>query len=240
MIAQFIVSRFTRVTGLFRNFLLTALLPTAASAQTDTLPQGFVYVETVIPDAIFEIRYQGADNFIGRRITGYERPVAILSKPAAQALAKVADELRQQGYKLKIFDAYRPQRAVDDFVRWAADPEDRRMQARYYPGIDKAKLIPKGYIALHSGHSRGSTVDLTLVTTSADGPVELDMGTRWDHFGPESAPNSDAVTPRQRANRELLRTAMLDNGFVPIAEEWWHFTLRDEPHPDTYFDFPVR
>ena len=172
MITQTLLTWYSRMTWLSRKFLLTALLPTAATAQTEALPDGFVYADTLIPDAVFEMRYYSIDNFIGRRITGYEKPVAILSRPAALALAQVADELRPLGFRLKIFDAYRPQRAVDDFVRWAADTHDRRMQARYYPDIDKADLIPQGYIAPHSGHSRGSTVDLTLVTLVDEKPVE--------------------------------------------------------------------
>jgi len=211
-----------------------------AIAPAGTLPDGFVHVDEVIPGIVLEIRYYTSDNFTGRRVNGYEQPAAILTEQAATALRRVADDLGEFGFGLKIYDAYRPQRAVDDFVHWAGDPADQRMKSRYYPDVDKANLIRDGYIAARSGHSRGSTLDLTLVYPGPEGPRELDMGTGWDFFGPESWPASRAVTPVQRAHRMLLRSVMEQHGFVPLEQEWWHFTLRDEPFPDRYFDFPVR
>jgi D-alanyl-D-alanine dipeptidase len=225
---------------LLRTLLFILLAVTGGVAPAAGLPAGFVHVDEVIPDIALDIRYYSEDNFTGRRVAGYERPAGILTKQAALALQDVAAELARFGLGLKIYDAYRPQRAVDDFVQWARDPGDQRMKSRYYPQVDKANLIEEGYIAEHSGHSRGSTVDLTLVSPGPDGPRELDMGTGWDVFGPESWPDSRAVTPEQRAHRLLLRVLMERHGFEPLQQEWWHFTLRDEPFPDKYFDFPVR
>ena len=148
-------------------------------------------------------------------------------------------DLEAFGLGLKVFDAYRPQRAVDHFVRWAEDLDDTRMKAKYYPGVEKKHLFRDGYIAARSGHSRGSTVDLTIVSLGPDDPVELDMGTGWDYFGPRSWPASLDVSPQQRANRMLLQSLMVKHGFKPLAEEWWHFTLKDEPFPKTYFDFVI-
>jgi len=225
---------------LLRTLTLLLLAVSAGPAPARGLPDGFVYVNEVIPDIALEIRYCSTDNFTGHRVEGYERPVAILTEPAAAALQRVAAELQDYGLGLKIYDAYRPQRAVDDFVQWAGDLGDQRTKARYYPHVDKANLFRDGYIARRSGHSRGSTVDLTLVDTVQDAPRDLDMGSGWDYFGPESWPDSQAATPAQRAHRLLLRTLMEKHGFAPLAQEWWHYTLRDEPFPDTYFDFPVR
>jgi D-alanyl-D-alanine dipeptidase len=225
---------------LLRMLLCFLLVVTGSAVATEGLPAGFVYVEEVIPDIVLEIRYGSEDNFTGRRVEGYEQPSAILTEQAALALQHVAAELESFGLGLKIYDAYRPQRAVDDFVQWAKDPGEQRMKSRYYPHVDKAKLIEEGYIAERSGHSRGSTVDLSLISPGPEGPQELDMGTVWDYFGPESWPDSKTVTPDQRAHRMLLRLLMEKHGFVPLQQEWWHFTLRDEPFPDKYFDFPIR
>ena len=202
------------------------------------LPAGFVYLDAAIPDLMVELRYFTSENFVGRPVDGYVHAHAILSKPAAAALAKVQDDLRPFGLGLKVFDAYRPQRAVDHFVRWAADLEDRKTKPTYYPDVAKKNLFKEGYIAARSSHSRGSTVDVTIVSRGADGAVEeLDMGSPWDFFGAISWPTSTAVSGQQRANRSLLRTLMIAHGFQPYAQEWWHFTLKDEPHPETYFDF---
>jgi len=225
---------------LLRTLLFILLALAGRVAPAAGLPAGFVHVDEVIPGIVLDIRYYSEDNFTGRRVSGYERPAAILTKQAALALQDVAAELAGFGLGLKIYDAYRPQRAVDAFVQWARDPGDQRMKSRYYPQVDKGNLIEAGYIAERSGHSRGSTVDLTLVSPGPDGPRELDMGTGWDYFGPESWPDSRAVTPEQRAHRLLLRVLMERHGFAPLQQEWWHFTLRDEPFPDKYFDFPVR
>jgi D-alanyl-D-alanine dipeptidase len=165
--------------------------------------------------------------------------VCILTAAAAVALGQVQDELRPFGLGLKIFDAYRPQRAVDDFVAWSGDQSRQEMKSRYYPDIRKEDLLRDGYIAARSGHTRGSTVDVTLVSLHG-ARDQLDMGTPWDFFSPMSWPTSAVVAPGQRAHRLLLQTLMTKHGFVPLQEEWWHFTLKAEPFPDTYFDFPVR
>lgn len=199
---------------------------------------GFVSLGEAIPDLLLDIRYYSSFNFIGERIDGYEAPAALLTLEAARALKDVSDEAVKRGYRLKIFDAYRPQRAVDHFMRWAADPEDTRMKRYFYPDLDKEVLIPQGYIAEHSGHSRGSTVDLTLFDMAAQ--KEMDMGGTFDFFGERSHPDYPGVTGAQSANRLLLRKLMIGRGFRPLAEEWWHFTLEQEPRPDTYFTFPVR
>lgn len=225
---------------LLRTLSILLLAVSAVTTQAGGLPAGFVYVDNLIPEIVLEIRYYSEDNFTGRRVTGYERPVGIISEQAADALQRVATELKEFGLGLKIYDAYRPQRAVDDFVQWAKNPDDQSKKAIYYPEVDKASLIRDGYIAKRSGHSRGSTVDLTLVYPGLGGPQELDMGTGWDYFGLESWPDSHAVTPVQRAHRMLLRVLMEKHGFAPLEQEWWHFTLRDEPFPDKYFDFPIR
>jgi D-alanyl-D-alanine dipeptidase len=203
-----------------------------------SLPEGFVYLDEVIPDAIYEVRYYTDYNFVGRRIDGYLVPRVVLTAEAAEALAGVAEEMRGRGLILKIFDGYRPQQAVDHFVRWAQDLEDQRMKAHFYPEVDKKDLFPRGYIAEKSGHSRGSTVDLTLA--DAITKEELDMGSGFDFFGEISHHDTHLITDQQRQNRELLRDAMVRHGFLPYAEEWWHYTLADEPYPDTYFDFPVQ
>lgn len=200
-------------------------------------PSGFVSISEAVPDAILEIRYYSTYNFVGDRIDGYEEPLAFITKEAAVALKKVSDELVSKGYRLKIYDAYRPQCAVTNFVRWAKDVNDTRMKEYFYPGLEKDQLFPQGYIMEHSGHSRGSTVDLTLFDMKTE--KEVDMGGTFDYFGKESHPDYKGITDQQYANRMLLREVMLKHGFKPLDEEWWHFTLADEPYPDTYFTFPV-
>ncbi|MBQ6441549.1 MAG: M15 family metallopeptidase [Lachnospiraceae bacterium] len=210
------------------------------SAENETLASessDFVLVSEVIPDVIQEIRYYSTYNFVGDRIAGYEEPVAILTKEAAAALKEVSDELQQKGYRLKIYDAYRPQMAVENFVNWAKDLTDVRMKAYFYPELEKNVLFSQGYISSHSGHSRGSTVDLTLVDMRTG--KEVDMGGTFDYFGELSHPAYRGITEEQYQNRMLLRDAMTAHGFKPISTEWWHFTLKDEPYPDTYFTFPV-
>ncbi len=202
-------------------------------------PDGFVDIQRAVPGVVVDLRYFSEDNFVGQPIDGYQSDTCYVTRQAADALAAVQADLAAFGLSLKVFDAYRPQRAVDHFVRWAEDLDDTKMKAAYYPGVAKAHLFRDGYIAARSGHSRGSTVDLTLVSLDSGQPVELDMGTGWDFFGPESWPSSTAVTPQQRANRMLLQLLMVKHGFKPLAEEWWHFTLVDEPFPETYFDFVV-
>ena len=197
----------------------------------------FVNIGDTIPDVILEIRYYSTYNFIGDRIDGYEQPTALLTKEAARALKAASDTFIQKGYRIRLFDAYRPQRAVDHFVRWAKDKDDIRMKNIFYPDVNKEDLFLKGFIAAHSGHSRGSTVDITLFDMKSG--LDLDMGGYFDFFGQSSFSNHKDITTIQRNNRDLLKDVMQDNGFLPIQEEWWHFTLKDEPFPDTYFDFPV-
>ena len=199
----------------------------------------FVEITEIIPDAILEIRYYSTYNFVGTRIDGYLQPTALLTRQAADSLRAVSDELLAKGYRLKIYDAYRPQRAVDHFVRWAADVSDTLMKPYFYPDLDKSVLFEQEYIMEKSGHTRGSTVDLTLFDLATE--KEVDMGGTFDWFGEESHPDYTAtITPEQFANRMLLREAMLRHGFKPLESEWWHFTLANEPYPDTYFTFPVR
>ena len=197
----------------------------------------FVLLSEAVPDAILEIRYYSTYNFVGDRIDGYEEPLALLTKEAAAALQEVSDELVDKGYRLKIYDAYRPQMAVTNFMEWALDPDDVRMKEYFYPELEKDVLFPQGYIAEHSGHSRGSTVDLTLFDMKTE--KEVDMGGTFDYFGELSHPDYTDITEEQYENRMILRDAMLGHGFKPLEEEWWHFTLEDEPYPDTYFTFPV-
>lgn len=201
-------------------------------------PEDFVDVQRVISGIRIEPRYFGSDNFVGRPIAGYEADVVYLTTAAASALSRVQDDLAREGLGLKVFDGYRPQRAVDDFVRWAEEPDDRTTKDAYFPSVDKSTLIPDGYIAERSGHSRGSTVDVTLI--DLDSGEEVDMGSPYDFFDPVSWPSSDSIPDAARENRMKLRDVMLRHGFDPLTEEWWHFTLRNEPYPDRYFDFPVR
>ena len=197
----------------------------------------FVMISDVVPDVILEIRYYSTYNFVGDRIDGYEQPTALLTKEAASALKDVSDDVKSQGYRLKIYDAYRPQKAVNHFEKWAKDVDDTRMKDYFYPELDKSVLFEQGYIANHSGHSRGSTVDLTLFDEKTG--KELDMGGTFDYFGELSHPDYKNITKKQYDNRMILRQAMVNHGFEPLDEEWWHFTLKDEPYPDTYFTFSV-
>lgn len=214
---------------------------TLTAAQTSTLPKGFVYVDQVVPGIKIDLRYAAGHNFVGVPIDGYLQPRCILTDKAAQALKAVEDELQLFGLSLKIFDGYRPQRAVDHFVRWAEDVHDTRMKAEFYPDVKKESLFREEYIAAKSSHSRGSTVDLTL-TPRAAGPADpgLDMGSGFDLFDPKSWPTSLDVPPEARAHRMLLQLVMKKHGFEPYPKEWWHFTLKNEPFPHTYFDFPVQ
>jgi len=197
----------------------------------------FVLLADYVPSIIQEIRYYSTYNFIGDRIEGYEDPCAIVTKEAARALQSVSGELASQGYRIKVFDAYRPATAVKRFVQWSVDDLDLRMKPFFYPDLDKAELFKRGYIASRSSHSRGSTVDITLLDMTTG--KEVDMGGPFDLFSERSHPDYRGVTPEQYENRQYLREAMLRNGFEPIFCEWWHFTLANEPYPDTYFEFPV-
>lgn len=215
---------------------LVAALGTSAAVAQDR-PATFVDAASVVPGLIVEMRYFGAHNFVGRPIAGYDRSVCLLTQEAAEALADVAGDLATMGLVLKLFDCYRPTRAVAHFMRWAQDLSDLAGKAEFYPDVDKRNLFRDGYIAERSGHSRGSTVDVTIA--SPDGRP-LDMGTMFDLFSPRSWPSDTGISPEARANRALLATAMTRRGFVPYDKEWWHFTLAREPFPNTYFDFPVR
>ena len=197
----------------------------------------FVLLGDYVPGIVQEIRYYSTYNFVGERIDGYEEPVAILTLEAARALKSVSNELNVQGYRLKIFDAYRPARAVKHFVLWGIEDLDLRMKPFFYPVLEKQELFARGYIASQSSHSRGSTVDLTLLDMRTG--KEADMGSPFDLFSEVSHPDYRGVTAEQYENRMLLQKVMVRNGFQPIDCEWWHFTLRDEPSPETYFDFPV-
>lgn len=208
--------------------LLLAL--TLYAGQAEPLPQSaFTDVTRTLPATIFDLRYSTGNNFIGSPIDGYDAPRCYLTHEAAAALAGVQKSLASQGQRLRIFDCFRPQRAVDHFVRWARDLNDTKMKRDYYPNVEKKDLFRDGYIAEHSGHSRGSTVDLTI-----DG---LDMGTPFDFFDPRSHTDAEALTPTQHANRMALKAVMEANGFSNYPEEWWHFTLKHEPFKERYFDF---
>ncbi len=198
---------------------------------------GFVLLADFVPDIVQEIRYYSTYNFIGDRINGYEEPCAILTKEAARALKAVSDEAKVMGYRLKIFDAYRPARAVKHFVLWGIEDLDLRMKPFFYPKLEKQELFMRGYIASQSSHSRGSTVDLTLLDMTTG--QEVDMGSSFDLFSEKSHSGFKGITDEQYANRMTLQSLMVRNGFEPIDCEWWHFTLADEPYPDTYYDFPV-
>ncbi|MBR1910239.1 MAG: M15 family metallopeptidase [Lachnospiraceae bacterium] len=198
---------------------------------------GFVLLADFVPQIIQEIRYYSTYNFIGDRIDGYEEPFALLTKEAARALKSVAAEVMVQGYRLKVFDAYRPVSAVKHFVLWGIEDQDIRMKPYFYPDLEKQELFIKGYIAKQSSHSRGSTVDLTLLDMKSG--KELDMGSPFDLFGPISHPDYKGITDEQYENRMILQNVMIRNGFKTIDCEWWHFTLDGEPFPDTYFEFPV-
>ena len=220
---------------------LSGWRPVADSLFTEgaSVPADFVLLSDVCPDIMQEIRYYTTFNFVGRRIPGYTRPLAYLSRPAADSLRAVSKELKQRGYRLKVFDAYRPQQAVAYFIRWARDVDDQVMKPYFYPDCPKSELFHRGYLAHKSGHSRGSTVDVTLFVDSLQ--RDADMGSTYDLLGEASHFSyTTGLSPQQISNRRLLRDVMSRHGFRPIACEWWHFTLRNEPYPNTYFDFEIR
>ncbi|MFM9373521.1 M15 family metallopeptidase [Streptomyces sp. Da 82-17] len=242
--------------------LALAVTPSPAQARPEpTAPDAFVALRDVDPTILQEIRYTTDHNFVGDPIDGYRQPMCILTEPAAEALHEAQSKLLRQGYSLKVYDCYRPQRAVDHFVRWAKDLDDERMKAEFYPQVDKSRLFADGYIAEKSGHSRGSTVDLTVVKLPAAptrpyvpgeplvpcyAPQDerfpdnsVDMGTGFDCFDTLSHTDDPRITGEQRANRDLLRGTLAEQGFVNLPEEWWHFTYKPEVFPETYFDFPV-
>lgn len=228
---------------LFLFMAMLASIPCFSSTEqaedtTSSDASAFVLLTDYVPDVILEVRYYSTYNFVGTRIDGYEQPVALLTRAAAEALAKAAADLKQQGYRLKIYDAYRPQSAVDHFVRWSKDHNATEMKDYFYPELEKDSLFPQDYIMEKSGHTRGSTLDLTIFDMSKG--KEVDMGGTFDYFGERSHPDFKGdLTQQQIDNRNLLRNAMMKAGFEPLYSEWWHFTLKDEPFAHTYFTFPV-
>ena len=229
---------FKVMAGLLIASMLTIPPAFAQRSTAPNDPSGFVVLAEVVPDIIQEIRYFSTYNFVGDQIDGYNQPVALMTIEAANALKAVSDEVKERGYRLKIYDTYRPQSAVDHFVRWAQNLADYRMKYYFYPEVDKSRLFADGYIAEKSGHTRGSTVDLTLFDMATG--KEVDMGGTFDYFGEKSHPSYRGdLTQQQINNRMYLREVMVKHGFKPLEEEWWHFTLENEPYPDTYFNFAV-
>ena len=212
--------------------------PQLSPANTPT-EAGLVDITELVPDVIADLRYAGSNNFIGERVDGYHAPRCYLLKPAAEALHRVAAKLREQQLRLKIFDCYRPARAVRHFVEWASDPADQRKKAEFYPGVDKSELLGV-YIAAVSGHSRGATIDLTIAHCEGQRCTELDMGTSYDYFDELAHTDAPGINREQRGNRDLLRSAMQEQGFANYELEWWHYTLAPEPSPNVMYDVAVR
>lgn len=219
-----------------RFFLLIML--TSTSFAKECLPHGFVYLKDIDASIVQDMRYSGSNNFIGRPITGYHSATCIISLPAAKALSRIQTSLKKQHLSLKMYDCYRPQMAVDDFITWSQDNADHKMKAAYYPNIDKSELFEKGYLAAKSAHTRGSTADLTLISTETG--KELEMGTHFDYMDPASHHGVKTLSKSAQHNRLRLKKLMIENGFDPYDAEWWHYTLKNEPFPDTYFNFPVK
>jgi len=221
-----------------KRILLLCFVVCSLEACTQNLPKGFSYLSDVDSTIQKELRYITSNNFLGTPVDGYEKDTLIISTKAAEALQKVQSKLKEFGLGLKVFDAYRPQQAVDHFVRWAKVLNDTLTKKQYYPDVAKKDLFKLDYIASRSGHTRGSSVDLTIVDLKTGN--ELDMGSRFDFFGIPSHPSYPKLTSTQRSNRLLLRNLMLEAGFQPYSKEWWHFTLKNEPFPETYFNFPIK
>jgi D-alanyl-D-alanine dipeptidase len=220
-----------------KSFIIFFTVLISSQISSQTLPKGFSYVSEIDATIKKELRYATSNNFIGKPIDGYLKDSLIISTPAAKALKKIQTKLMLSGLSLKIFDAYRPQQAVDHFVRWAKVMNDTLMKQLYYPDVEKSELFTLGFIASKSGHTRGSTVDLSIVDVKTN--KEVDMGSSYDFFGEKSHPFYKKITEAQMKNRMLLRTIMIKNGFIPYDNEWWHFTLKDEPYPTTYFNFLI-
>ena len=202
------------------------------------VPEAFVKVTDVIPDLNVDLRYYGTNNFVGDTIDGYHSNILYLTKATARQLKLVQDELQKQNLCLKVYDGYRPQRAVNHFVRWAKQINDTLNKSIFYPNVNKRQLFKLGYIASKSGHSRGSTLDLTII--NGETGIPLAMGSPYDFFGQQSWVEYSSISDAQKSNRMLLQSVMLKHGFRNYSKEWWHFTLRGEPFPDTYFDFPIK
>ncbi len=228
-------ARYTHGLPVLLLLLVLSLLPLPTRGAV--LPEGFVHLDEIAPDIAQDVRYHGKNNFVGARVDGYLAPRIIITRAAAEALIQVQAELRSKGLGLLVLDAYRPKRAVAHFMRWAQDPSDLKTKARHYPNVPKSELVARGYIASRSSHSRGSAVDLTIISL-ADGR-ELDMGGGFDLFDPVSWPKSPDIGQEQSGNRMLLRDVMVRHGFRPYKREWWHFNFKNEPFPHTWFDFPV-
>lgn len=220
-----------------KNINILFLLLISYSTACQKLPKGFVYLSKIDTTIQADLRYYTSNNFIGKPIDGYKKNCIIISRETAKALKSVQKSLLKEGLSLKIFDAYRPQQSVDHFVKWAKVLNDTLMKSQFYPNVAKKDLFKRGYIASKSGHTRGSTVDLTIVDIKTR--QELDMGSPYDFFGQQSHPFYKNITEEQKANRMLLRKMMLKNSFKPYENEWWHFTLNKEPYPETYFNFAV-
>lgn len=216
--------------------IVTILISPRGFAQE--IPKGFASIASVVPTVAIEMRYSTTENFMGRVVAGYQQPKAVLTQPTLAALQKAQAKFKTYGLGIKLFDGYRPQKAVNDFVKWSKNPADTIHKKQYYPNTRKAVLFELGYIAKRSGHSRGSTVDITLVYLEGEQKgKEVDMGGPWDFFGPISWIESGLISPQQKVNRQLLQSIMKASGFRSYSKEWWHFTLVNEPYPDTYFDF---
>lgn len=220
------------------RWIFSFILLISVATQSQNLPKGFSYIKDIAPTIQRELRYCNHNNFVGIPVDGYEEDILITSTLAAKALKKVQDELAKKELSLKVFDAYRPQSAVNHFVRWARTSNDTIRKHQYYPKLNKRNLFKLGFIASKSGHSRGSSIDLTIVDLKTG--EELDMGSPFDFFGEISSTYSKKITKKQLQNRLLLRAVMIKHGFRPYNKEWWHFTLNNEPFPKTYFDFPIR
>ena len=254
-------ARRATLVGTFAAFIMVAANSTGRAEGLADLPNSFIDLHAVAPQIEIDIRYATDHNFVGHPLSGYDTAKCMLTRPAGEALASIESDLAAFGLGLKVYDCYRPQRAVDFFVRWAADPTDQNMKKEFYPHVNKADLVRLGYIASPSGHSRGSTVDLTIVPLpyrsatygprqpllACDAPASmrfgdgsLDMGTGYDCFDPRASAHVTGLTGQERANRLLLATKMIQHGFEPYKYEWWHFTLKNEPYPTTYFDVPIR
>lgn len=219
------------------KYILTFLTCLWISNSFSQIPERFVYVRDVISDIEVDLRYFGSNNFVGKPIDGYNENTLILTIETAKALKYAHEELQEQNLCLKVYDGYRPQRAVNHFVLWARDLNDTLKKNQFYPNVKKSHLFKAGYIASKSGHSRGSTIDLTIIDGNTG--IPLDMGSPYDFFGEASWVDYNNISDRQKANRKLLQAIMIKYGFRHYPKEWWHFTLRKEPFPDTYFDFVI-